>query len=118
MTPALPSPFTPIIQMVLDSVTSPQSKRAYSKALSDFMAWYQDTKPEGGFCKATVQEYRALLVDGSNAIVQGGRGFRSEKLAAASINLRLTAIRKLSFGSICPAEMGRCATGRGHCPGP
>ena len=30
-----------IIQMVLDSVTSQHSKRAYRKALEDFMAWYR-----------------------------------------------------------------------------
>lgn len=77
-----PSGFSPIIQMVLDSVTSPQSKRAYSKALQDFLGWYSDTQPEGGLRKATVQQYRALLVDAG--------------LSASTVNLRLTAIRKLA----------------------
>lgn len=83
MTPALPRPdFDPIIQMVLDSVTSPQSKRAYQKALSDFLQWYSDTRPESGLTKATVQQYRSLLIDAG--------------LSASTVNLRLTAIRKLA----------------------
>lgn len=83
MTPALPSPdFQPIIQMVLDSVTSPQSKRAYKKALEDFLQWYSDTRPESGLSKATVQQYRSLLIDAG--------------LSASTVNLRLTAIRKLA----------------------
>ena len=82
MNDLVPDSFFPIIQMVLDSVTSPQSKRAYSKALTDFLQWYSDTQPEGGLCKATVQQYRALLVDAG--------------LSASTVNLRLTAIRKLA----------------------
>ncbi len=82
MTQLVPASFAPIIQMVLDSVTSPQSKRAYQKALTDFMQWYSDTQPEAGFSKATVQQYRSLLVDAG--------------LSASTVNLRLTAIRKLA----------------------
>lgn len=83
MTQALSPPisFDPIIQLVLDSVTSPQSKRAYEKALRDFLMWYRET-PNGGFQKSTVQAYRALLVEAG--------------LSASTINIRLTAIRRLA----------------------
>lgn len=65
------------IRLVTDGLSSPHSKRAYSKALADFMAWMQDNgKP---FVKATIQEYRQSL-EGS----------------PASINLRMSAIRKLA----------------------
>lgn len=104
MTPYLPRPdFTPIIQMVLDSVVSPQSKRSYKKALTDFMQWYSDTRPEGGFSKATVQAYRALLVDAG--------------LSASTVNLRLTAIRKLAQeagdNGLMPYQISQ---GIGHVP--
>jgi site-specific recombinase XerD len=68
--------------LVFDSVNSPESKRAYSKGMSDFMSWYKTTAPGTGFTKATVQAYRAHLV---------GLG-----LAASTINVRLSAIRRLA----------------------
>jgi site-specific recombinase XerD len=67
--------------LVLDSVTSPHSRRAYDKALDDFLAWYRSA-PRGPFCKAVVQEYRAKL--------------ETDGLAASTINVRLAAIRKLA----------------------
>lgn len=73
--------YTPIIGLVLDSLTSDHSKTAYKKALADFMGWYQGQgKP--GLNKAIVQHYRTSLID--------------SKLSAASINLKLSAIRKLA----------------------
>jgi len=70
-----------IINLVLDSLTSEHSKRAYSKALNDFMAWYEQSgKP--GLSKATVQRYKAIL--------------QGQGLAASTVNLRLSAIRKLA----------------------
>jgi site-specific recombinase XerD len=67
--------------LVLDSVTSAHSRRAYEKALDDFLAWYRSA-PRGPFCKAVVQEYRARL--------------EAAELAASTINVRLAAIRKLA----------------------
>jgi len=67
--------------LVLNSVRSPQSKRAYKRALEDFLAWYR----AGGYpalAKAVVQRYRAELE-------QSG-------LAPSTINLKLTAIRRLA----------------------
>jgi len=43
-----------IKNLVLDSVTSPHSKRAYEQALDDFARWCGD-RSSAGFLKATVQ---------------------------------------------------------------
>jgi site-specific recombinase XerD len=70
-----------LIQVVLDSVDSPETKRSYGRALRDFMAWY-DSAGRPTLNKATVQRYAAEL--GENG------------LSAGNINLRLSAIRKLA----------------------
>jgi integrase len=67
--------------LVLDSVLSLHSRRAYAKALDDFLAWYLQV-PRGPLSKAVVQQYRATLD------LQG--------LAASTINVRLAAIKKLA----------------------
>jgi integrase len=69
-----------IERLVLDSVRSPASKRVYRTALRDFVAWTRSNALV--FNKASVQRYRSELEQ---------RG-----LAPASINLRLSAIRKLA----------------------
>jgi site-specific recombinase XerD len=67
---------------VLDSLTSPESKRAYGRAITEFLAWFQSERPATGFTKATVQNYKARL---------------SEKdLSASAINVKMTAIRRLA----------------------
>jgi integrase/recombinase XerD len=79
-------PLDQIKTLVLDGLSSPQSRRAYGRALDDFMSWYQQA-PSGTlrkepFSKALVQEYRRTLEE-------AGR-------APSTINLRLAAIRKLA----------------------
>ena len=70
-----------IIDLVTQSVDSPHSKRAYSRALIDFLDWYDDNgRP--GFTKATINAYR-------EALLQGGK-------SRSSINQALSAIRKLA----------------------
>lgn len=65
------------IELVTNSLTSEHSKRAYSKALIDFLGWMQaNQKP---FTKATIQEYKQSLTG-----------------SPASINLKMSAIRKLA----------------------
>ena len=64
--------------LVLDSVASPHSRRAYGRALDEFLAW-SERRP---FTRAMVQQYRAAL--------------EQKGLAPSSINLRLAAIRKLA----------------------
>jgi len=68
--------------LALDDLTSAHSKRAYGAALDDFRKWYVSNAPDDGFNKATVNRYRAALEE------QG--------LAPSSINVRLSAIRKLA----------------------
>jgi hypothetical protein len=66
--------------LVLDSVPSPLTKRAYGQALDEFLAWYAAEQP-GPLSKAVVQRYRVTL-DG--------------KLSPSSVNKHLSAIRKLT----------------------
>ncbi len=66
-----------IISLVTNGLTSEHSKRAYSKALTDFLGWMEaNRKP---FTKATIQEYKQRLTG-----------------SPASINLKMSAIRKLA----------------------
>ncbi len=70
-----------IIDLVTQSVDSPHSKRAYSRALLDFLEWY-DENGRSGFSKATINAYREqLLMSGKSR---------------SSINQALSAIRKLA----------------------
>jgi site-specific recombinase XerD len=66
--------------MVLDGITSPHSRRAYATALEEFFTWW-DGEGRPQFVKATVQAFRAKL--------------ESDGLAPATINTRLSALRKL-----------------------
>ena len=52
--------------LVLDSVSSPITKRVYNMALNEFMAWFQQA-PRPGFTKATVSAWRGI-------VNLGGRG--------------------------------------------
>lgn len=67
--------------MVLDAVDSPNTRRAYARALSDFLTWYADGDRRP-FNKAAVQRYVAEL--------------RSAGMSAANINQRLSAVKKLA----------------------
>ena len=73
--------FQPIISLVTDAVRSEHSKRAYSHALVDFLAWMRADQ-----CvllsKRIVEAYVTSL--------------QRHGLAPASINVRLSAIRKLA----------------------
>jgi site-specific recombinase XerD len=66
--------------LVLDSVSSPITRRVYNLGLDEFIAWYTQ-EPRTGFTKATVSAWRVALE---------GRG-----LGSVSINVRITAVRKL-----------------------
>ncbi len=68
-------------KLVVDSVSSEHSQRAYGFALDDFFKWYA-AEPRAPFSKAVVQEYRVHL--------------EAQHLSASTINLRLAAIRKLA----------------------
>jgi site-specific recombinase XerD len=80
--------------LVLDSVSSPITRRVYNLALDEFINWYSH-QPLGGFTKATVNAWRAAL--------------ELRRLGAVSINVRLTAVRKLAMeaadNGLIPAEL-------------
>ena len=71
-----------VTALVLDGIASPHTRRAYSQALDEFLIWFQD-EPGRVFNKAAVQRYRAEL--------------DTKGLAASSINVRLSAIRRLAL---------------------
>jgi integrase/recombinase XerD len=66
--------------LVLDSVSSPITKRVYNMALDEFVGWFQQG-PRPGFTKATVSAWRVSLED---------RGLGSSSI------IRMSAIRKLA----------------------
>jgi hypothetical protein len=80
--------FQPIIEMVVGSVNSPHSKRMYRKAMDDFFAWMKATRYDPNskefepVTKKLVQEYKDHL--------------QKSRLAPATINLRLSAVRRLA----------------------
>jgi integrase len=67
--------------LVLDSVSSPITKRVYNMALNEFLAWFQQA-PRPGFTKPTVSAWRVSLED--------------RRLGSSSIIIRMSAIRKLA----------------------
>src|ERR1700756_5540788 len=67
--------------LVLDSVSSPITKRVYNLGLDEFFAWFGQ-EPRPGFTKATVAAWRVAL--------------EARGLGAVSINVRITAVRKLA----------------------
>ena len=69
-----------IIQLVVDSVDSAHTKRAYRRAVGDFVDWFT-SQGTHHLNKAIVQRYKAELV--------------ASGMGASSINQRLSAIRKL-----------------------
>src|SRR3979411_672222 len=67
--------------LVLDSVSSPITKRVYNLGLDEFFAWY-GLESRAGFTKATVSAWRVSL--------------EARGLGSISINVRITAGRKLA----------------------
>ena len=67
--------------LVLDSVSSPITKRVYNMALNEFMAWFQHMLRRAS-TKATVSAWRVSLEE--------------RRLGSSSIIIRMSAIRKLA----------------------
>jgi site-specific recombinase XerD len=68
-------------RVVLNTLGSPESKRAYEFAIDDFVSWYC-SEPRLAFSKTVVLRYRIEL--------------ESRRLAPATINLRLAGVRRLA----------------------
>jgi site-specific recombinase XerD len=77
----VPNPMEQVKELVLDAVSSPLTKLMYAHAIGEFFAWWED-QGRPAFTRATVQKYRAHL--------------EARGLAPASINQRLSALRKLA----------------------
>jgi integrase/recombinase XerD len=71
-----------LVTLVTGAVASPHSKRAYKKALSDFLRWWSGLAVRSPLSKSLVQAYATVL--------------QQRNLAPSSINVRLAAIRKLA----------------------
>src|SRR6266849_2088606 len=67
--------------LLLDSVSSPITRRVYNMSLDEFMEWYRQA-PRPGFSKATVSAWRVSL--------------EARGLGSSSIIIRMSAIRKLA----------------------
>ena len=70
-----------LIGLALDGLASPHTRRAYRAALDEFLTWSQGEQPSV-MSKALVNSYKAMLLE--------------KKLAPATINLRLAAVRRLA----------------------
>jgi site-specific recombinase XerD len=75
-----PQELSAIRDLVIDGLNSPHSKAMYSKAIDDFLGWRAD---KGPMVKAQVNAYKDYLLS-------------STDYAPSTINLRLSAIRKLA----------------------
>src|ERR1039457_5839881 len=89
--------------LVLDSVSSPITKRVYNLGLDEFFAWYGQ-EPRAGFTKATVSAWRVAL--------------EARGLGSVSINVRITAVRKLAVeaadnGLLAPELAAGISRGKG-----
>ena len=77
----VPNPLESVKQLVLDAVSSPLTRLMYGHAMTKYFAWWEE-QGRPAFVRATVQKYRAHL--------------EARGLAPASINQRLSALRKLA----------------------
>lgn len=68
--------------LVLDSVSSPITRRVYNLGLDEFIAWFALEPRPAGFTKASVTAWRVAL--------------EARGLGPISINVRITAVRKLA----------------------
>lgn len=79
--PKLNSQEQKIIEMVIDGLPSENSRRAYQRSLEEFFVWHaEENRPE--LNKALINRYVKSL--------------REQKFSSASINQKLSAIRKLA----------------------
>src|ERR1700690_379695 len=72
--------------LVLDSVSSPITRRGYNLGLDEFIPWDTQGNRPAGFTKATPRAWRVALE------VRG--------LGPISINVRITAVRKLAVEAV------------------
>jgi len=88
--------------LVLDSVSSPITRRVYNMALDEFIDWFRLT-PRPGFTKATVSAWRVSL--------------EARGLGSSSIIIRMSAIRKLAVEAADNGLIARVYTTATPCSG-
>jgi site-specific recombinase XerD len=76
------SDFQPVIDLVVNGLNSIHSRRVYSKAITNFLAWW-DAQGRPALTKSVVQEYKVKVLDAAH-------------LSPSTVNQRLSAIRKLA----------------------
>lgn len=76
------SDFEPVISLVVDSLTSEHSKRAYQRSIENFLSWW-DGAGRPALTKALVNRYKVEVLEASG-------------LSPATVNQRISAIRKLA----------------------
>lgn len=74
--------FQGLIDLAVNAVDSPHSKRNYRIALNEFLSWYLAETDRPGLNKALVQRYKAYLQE-------------VRRLKPSTINVKLSAIRRL-----------------------
>ena len=93
--------FSAVKKLVLDSLTTENSKASYSRSIDGFLKFYTQVW-RAGLNKACVNAYKSYLVE---------RGY-----SPATVNVRLAAIRRLSFeaadSGYLPGEIAEI--GRAH----
>jgi len=75
------NPFEDIIELVINSLDSPNSKRAYGSSLRSFFTW-REGEGNPPFTKSLVQRFKDHL--------------RKTGLSTSAVNLKLAAVRKLA----------------------
>lgn len=90
---AITTDIKPAVDLVIDSLSSPHSRRAYDRALTDFLDWW-DKNGKPPLVKATVNRYKVEVLEPSG-------------LSPSTINLRLSAIRKLASEAADNGLMGQ-----------
>ena len=94
-----PNQWLRLKSLVLDSVSSPITKRVYHLGLDEFFVWY-GLEPRAGFTKATASSWRVAL--------------EARGLGAVSINVRITAVRKLAVEAADNGLLPEVANGISH----
>ena len=75
----------PLVDLVLDGLASPHSRRAYGRALEEFFSWYPSNAPGEGFNRATVQRYRSHLTERALSAASMRKLAADQALARAAV---------------------------------
>ena len=83
-----------LVQLVLDSVTSPHSKRTYRTGLEQFFSWWAATAPAESFGLPLVQRYRSHLGAGQGSRHDQSRPGTDSEIVGRSQLCRIAARRR------------------------